>query len=184
VSWPALFGVAALALSMTAPTATPDAQVDPAGGAREVYMDALPGGAKLRLLTMFGDAPFATCDLSFRMRVTPSGDVTIDRIGVRNIPNRDSPCNDIRACWERRDVDLGRVSPTVPWKGTLRDPDGKPSAHLELCFDTCAGRFEGRVSFDVRRDRRGWRMQTTDDALGTTGLELSGEWREIPPPKE
>jgi hypothetical protein len=121
---------------------------------------------RFRILTPFGPARFAECDLRFVFRIGGDGSVALDDIDVPGT----SPCGDIRACQlesERR----GR-----PWVGAVV-PDGQEGFRLRLdaCLDTCAGWFEGQIELGLLRERGGWRVRAAEAQLGDTGLEIDGD---------
>lgn len=139
-------------------------------------IDAVVERFDFRLLNVFGDTEFATCSLNLELRVDRAGRLWVLYAGISTVHG---PCSDIRACYRpKRDDEYWRAAPTKPWTGSARDTgNGSLRVDLDACFDTCAGRFEGRVELDVFRHGRGWHMRADEEAVGLSGLELDGEWQ-------
>lgn len=120
----------------------------------------------LSVRSLVGDFLFATCALSFTLRVAADGRTSVADVRVIG----QAPCNDTYPCYGRD------PAATVPLKGRLyRDRRGL-RLDTALCFDNCLGRWHGKTEFDVRvRGRRGRAM--IDGTLGRSGLEIRGAAR-------
>jgi len=195
-------GVAAAAAlgAMLLPTATADpSAVSPAvirdgqrltcGEVRRHELDAL-GGCKLRpvrgevgitVLTIFGDEPLGNCPFRFQARVGQGGRLVLDRIRVDAYAVPDArlrqACGDIAACRPVRESATEDLQ-GLPWSGRIvRDEAGDLMAEIDVCLDTCFGRFEGRSRLSLRqRPDRTWLLWTPRSPVGTSGMELAGTW--------
>lgn len=193
---PTLAAVAA-SLLLIAPSSpelatTSRSHSDPAEacGKVEIHRDALEGGCeslsevspvRLTLVNIFGDHDFATCALEFRMHMDGDGRLGLADVALKRVAGaKSSACGDILAC--RRTVQSESASEKLPWRGRIVAHDGPwMIASIYICFDTCAGRFEGatRVALSVATDGR-LRMRALRSAVGLSGLELTGRWMMSP----
>jgi hypothetical protein len=132
-------------------------------------LSATGRGIDLVVKTMVGEMRFGTCDVNYTVRAESSGRTVVHQIQVRG----DTPCNDADACFTDESF--------LPWHGRIvEDGRGNLRHELDACFDTCMGRFEGKLVLPLTRDARGWRADATTADLGTSGLELDGRWRMRP----
>jgi hypothetical protein len=134
-------------------------------------------------LTMFGDQPLGKCTLLFSLYASATGELAASDVTILTDTGADmGPCGDIVAC--RRTVDgRQRLEEKLPWTGRLGRDGNRLYAELDVCFDTCLGRFEGPARFGLEPAARGsWRMSSTGAAVGVSGLEIAGSWRLIAVP--
>jgi hypothetical protein len=142
------------------------------------------GRVRLTVLTMFGDEEVGVCPFRFRMRLGAAGEVAMDRVAVSAFPfpsphRRDGACGDAFACQQAGKAPKEHV-PGVPWSGDI-DPAGKTDEQLitiQVCLDTCFGRFEGPSRWLLRPLKHGgWLLRASNASVGMSGLELAGVWR-------
>jgi hypothetical protein len=148
-------------------------------GGCELVANALK--ARFRLKTLFGDSWFATCKLSFTMRVDGAGRIGVDEASIEQALGAvEGPCGDIQRC-RIRSTGETPWEYNRPWRGRIRSTsDARLIAEIDLCFDSCAGRLQGRTAIPMTRDERGWRLEAADAAVGRSGLSVSGTWRLTP----
>jgi hypothetical protein len=148
--------------------------LDARGGCEIAYAQS---AIRFTTLTMFGDQPLARCRLGFEVRAGQTGDLVLTGISTAGPPSGTAGvCGDILAC--RRNVQGKEPRRFMPWEGRLTTP-GDRRLHLEVdvCFDTCLGRFEGRTRLAVTRTASGaLRMRAEAAAIGTSGMEITGTW--------
>lgn len=149
-----------------------------AGGGCDLVVSEAP--ATLTALTLFGDRRLGRCRMTFRMFVGGSGALAITEVGVLPAPGAAGAiCGDVLPC--RRDLEEIDEIEKLPWRGEVAvGAAGQAQAAIDLCFDTCLGRFEGRTVFELEQTAKGLRIVAKRAALGTSGLELSGRWSAKP----
>jgi hypothetical protein len=148
------------------------------------------GGCRLRFSsleidvwsrTAFGRIPFSyDCSFTFDLRVASDGSTTMDRLLFGGALGG---CGDIRPCEpdaltpsrdDRRG--LGQADHS-PWRGRLVAlGDGRFANRAKACFDTCAGRFDGKLEIVLQRRGGRWIGLATRAPVGATGMELDGRW--------
>jgi hypothetical protein len=159
-----------------------------AGGCSPVDAEGLElfGGCELtvdsskvrfRLKTLFGDSPFATCEVSFTMHVDSAGRIGLGNPGIGYSSGiSGGPCGDIQAC-RTRSSGPSPWNYKRPWRGRIRSTaDRQLVAEIDLCFDSCAGRLQGRTTIPMTRGGRGWRLEADDVPVGRSGLSVGGTW--------
>jgi hypothetical protein len=130
---------------------------------------ATSGRAEIVVLTMFGPLDFATCDIQFSLYVGPDGRTVIRDLVAFGV-ELNSPCGDILPC--RRDV-----VEKLPWPGRIITAGHRYRNVADACFDTCLGRFEGRLMFDLLPSRAGgWRLRAAQAVAGASGFRIDGAW--------
>jgi hypothetical protein len=114
--------------------------------------------------TMVGDMDFSRCVMSFTMHVGGSGGVVVDE---GKIDGR-SPCNDVYPCFTDEAI--------LPWRGKIRRVRGdRLELHVDMCLDTCLGRFRGPFVAGLRPTRKGWRIVADHAPVGMSGWEFHGD---------
>lgn len=134
------------------------------------------------VVTMFGDHSLGECPMLLRLQIGPEGSIGIADLTLLASSGRSAgPCADIDAC--RRRLPDGRwTDDKLAWRGRLTSSEGRFTATVDACFDTCLGRFEGRATLRLSPTRQGgWRLRASRTTVGTSGLELSGSWDLSPP---
>jgi hypothetical protein len=139
---------------------------------------------RLKVRTVFGALRFAdACSVTFDLHIAHDGRTWMDRLLIGG--GAGDPCNDVRPCAPtastarlRAPSDFQAPADFLPWRGSLRpDGDGGFVNDFQMCVDTCAGRYDGRVGFALRRDADGeWLVEADDTPVGRAGLTWSGEW--------
>lgn len=137
----------------------------------------------MTMRTAVGVLPFANdCGFSFALHVDRDGGTWIDDIriggGVGN------PCNDVRPCAPaartaqlKTPMDYQDPADFTPWRGRLLERGaGRLVNRVQLCVDTCAGRWDGTIDLGVEREDGEWRIVADRAAVGNVGLALDGEW--------
>lgn len=123
------------------------------------------GGSYLQLdvKTMLGGFEFSSCFLNFYLHVDGSGRFVTQDVKF----NGRSPCNDAAGC--------STDEATIPWRGRfVRTAGGKLEARIDMCLDTCLGRFEGPLVLGVRPTATGWRLRADQAPVGMSGWEFDG----------
>lgn len=116
--------------------------------------------------SMVGDFEFSSCVLDYELRIDGSGRTVISDATIEGR----SPCSDAIPCFTEAD---GRL----PWHGRLRrDANGSLHNDVDMCLDTCMGRFEGPFTMDLRPSARGWHVTARDEPVGMSGWHVDGEW--------
>ncbi|MEX1141483.1 MAG: hypothetical protein WD993_08590 [Thermoleophilaceae bacterium] len=128
-------------------------------------LKASGGSVELTVNGLLGRIPFARCEMSYTMHVDGRGRTVLTDVGFTGF----SPCNDAIRCFDddRVHVFRGRIA---------RDADGRLRHVIDACFDTCMGRFEGRMETTLTRDDRRWRERADRTLAGSSGWELDGDW--------
>jgi hypothetical protein len=122
--------------------------------------------------TMFGPLRFGRCQIAINLLVGPTGATWLQGFSSDSA----GACGDMLPCREKASAEKIGLANKLPWKGQIvRGPDGFKS-ELDVCLDTCMGRFEGRTAFDLLRERGDWTMRAKDSVAGVSGLELDGQW--------
>lgn len=131
--------------------------------------------------TAFGELPFGECSLTARVHVATDGRIWFDRLRIGGA----SPCNDVWPCGLAdavgRDGTLPRPTPLErarPWTGRVwrMEAEDLYTARVDMCVDTCAGRYAGAVEIEMDREDRDWILRAKRSGVGTTGFQLDGEW--------
>ncbi|HYI99587.1 MAG TPA: hypothetical protein VEX36_07935 [Thermoleophilaceae bacterium] len=130
------------------------------------------GKIDITVRTMFGPVRFGRCNIAINLLVGPTGSTwlqgfTSDSAGA---------CGDMLPCREKASAKNIALADKLPWKGKIVQGPAGPQSELDLCLDTCMGRFEGRTTFDLVEQRGDRVMRATDSVAGVSGLELDGEW--------
>jgi hypothetical protein len=121
---------------------------------------------EIKIETMVGEAVFATCRISFDMRIDGSGRTLVSDFNLFGF----SPCNDVVVCFQDRTI--------TPWRGQIvAGADGALRYRTDACLDTCMGRFAGEVVVPLEPRANGWRAEVTSAPLGSSGWVLGGPWR-------
>jgi hypothetical protein len=118
---------------------------------------------ELEVKTMVGALEFSSCTMYFTMHVDRAGSFVIEdaKIDGRN------PCNDAFPCFTEESI--------LPWRGEIRrSAGGKLQAHVDMCLDTCMGRFRGPFVAELRPTRKGWRLVADHAPVGMSGWEFDG----------
>jgi hypothetical protein len=124
----------------------------------------------LSVLGPLGVQPFVDCGISYTLHVDSLGRGWVDTFGFVG----SSRCTEARACWLSRGSD---GLENAPWRARIvRDAHGLALV-MGACLDTCIGRFEGDVRFDMRPTPHGWRLRADSAALGASGWRIDGEHR-------
>jgi hypothetical protein len=138
---------------------------------------------ELRIRTVFGVLPFAdSCGVTFDFTVDRDGRTWMDYLRIGG--GAGDPCNDVRACappgLTRRFDDPSDQRSSIdhyPWRGRLHPlGDGRFVNRFDMCVDTCAGRYDGRVDFALERQGGEWVVSAENAPVGRSGLSWSGEW--------
>jgi hypothetical protein len=129
---------------------------------------------RFTVVSVFGDQPLARCVLEFRMRIGLRGGLVLSNVANSPFASKVSgPCGDILAC--RRNA-AGPETEKLPWRGGLTASEGRAlRADIDVCFDTCLGRFEGTTQLAFEQTPSGaWRLRAKAAPVGTSGLEITG----------
>jgi len=131
------------------------------------------GGCEMELATdqidlsvwgPFGVLPYGDCDVFLRLLVDGSGRAWVTDLEVDGW----NPCPDTVAC-------RGRDMENVPWAATI-EPDDAGRALLRIvnvCLDTCIGRFRGDWDMEMTPTIRGWRLRFVS-MIGDSGFKADG----------
>lgn len=149
----------------------PDIAAPSSAGRRGCVLNATSGGVTFAVLTAVGEFRFGRCEMYFTTRVDGSGKTLTEDVGVLG----ESPCPDVKPCFpghfrDRRD--------RPPWSGRIWARAGGAFEHVvDACFDTCLGRFEGRLRIELQNRGGIWRARTDVGAVGTSGWRVAdGAW--------
>jgi hypothetical protein len=144
-------------------------------GGCQITIDRRP--MRLSVASLFGHYRLARCGVEFSMRVGPTGAIAMNSITLSPLPTRGrSACGDIGAC--RQSFKGESWNTRLPWTGQMTNQRGnRVHAYIDICLDSCLGRFEGRIHVDFKRDTTGaWRMSARTAPAGTSGMTLTGSW--------
>jgi hypothetical protein len=197
---PALLAAAAIAVAILVPTTTASDSGIAAGivragrlapchelkvrglgvhGGCEILVDRKP--MRMPVASLLGHYRFARCGLQSSMRIGPTGAIAMYDVSLSPPPNGVGgiACGDIGAC--RRSFKGGgnaSWNTKLPWIGQMTSAtDNRIRAHIDMCLDSCLGRFQGRTHIDFTRDTTGgWRMSARAAPIGTSGMTLTGRW--------
>lgn len=134
---------------------------------------AAPTRIDLTVQTMFGPLRFARCSMAFNLHIGADGRVWQQGMSI----DGSGACGDILPCREKAPAEKIHLAAKLPWKGQIRRAsDGRLQGNLELCFDTCLGRFEGKTAFDLLKERGDWTLRAAESVAGSSGFELEGKW--------
>ncbi len=135
--------------------------------------------------TAFGSIPFGACTIAFDVSIDGQGRMWLDNLRIGGL----SPCNDMRPCAPPEVLakmddpyDAIPLDKAPPWTGKLRAAgDGNFTSAIEVCVDTCIGRYEGKVNVSLV-DIAGpsWRMVMKNAGIGETGFAIDGKWEVEP----
>jgi hypothetical protein len=129
-------------------------------------------GIDITVRTMFGPMRFGRCRIAINLLVGPTGRTWLQGFDS----DSGGACGDMLPCREKASAEKIFQADKFPWKGRIvQGADGLQS-ELDLCLDTCMGRFEGKTVFDLLEERGDWTMRARDSVAGVSGLELDGEW--------
>lgn len=128
-------------------------------------LEASGGSVELTVNGPLGRIPFARCEMSYAMHVDGRGRTVLTDVGFAGF----SPCNDAIRCFDddRVHVFRGRI---------VQGADGRLRHLVDTCFDTCMGRFSGRMETTLTRDGRRWRERADRALAGSSGWEIDGDW--------
>lgn len=130
------------------------------------------GDIDITVQTMFGPLRFGRCHIGINLLVDAKGAAWLHGFSS----DSKGACGDLLPCREKASAEEILQADKLPWKGRIvRNGDGFQS-ELDLCLDTCMGRFEGRTVFDLLEERGDWTMRAKDSVAGVSGLELDGDW--------
>lgn len=122
--------------------------------------------------TMFGPLHFGRCQVSVNALIGPTGRAWLQSFA----PDGAGACGDMLACREKATPEKIAFANKLPWRGEVLQRAGRPGMELDLCVDTCMGKFEGKVAFDLVDERGDLTLRARDSVAGSSGLELDGEW--------
>jgi hypothetical protein len=132
------------------------------------------GGMNFTVVNVLGDRRLADCGVAFRLLVGPDGSLAVKDFQTAPAYTAEGPCGDIVTC--RRDLE-GPSEHKLPWTGNLASREGRLYADIDICFDTCLGRFEGKTRMEFEPGPKGsWRLHARSAPVGTSGMELTGGW--------
>jgi hypothetical protein len=150
------------------------------GASFSQYAPTLAGGCAfeargkmdIRLLTAVSDLPVSSCLVLFTMRIDGRGEVGVDELEAQG----PTPCNDIRPCLRPNGF-------PPPMRGRLLTADdGGARLELDMCLDTCLGRFAAPFETSVEPAARGhWKLVPDDRrvTLGDSGWRFEGDGWEL-----
>jgi hypothetical protein len=124
------------------------------------------GSVALTVDMLGGRLPFARCQARYTLYVDGRGRTVLAEVAFAG----PSPCNDATSCFSDEGVRFARGR-------ILRGPGGELHHVVDACFDTCIGRFAGRMETTIVRDGRTWRELADHALAGASGWELDGDWR-------
>lgn len=122
--------------------------------------------------TMFGPLHFGRCRIAINLLVGPTGRTWLQGFDSESA----GACGDMLPCREKSTPEEIIQANKLPWKGRVVRGSAGAEAELDLCLDTCLGRFEGRTAFDLLDERGDWTLRAKDSVVGVSGLELDGRW--------
>ncbi len=130
--------------------------------------------------TPLGEMPFGTCSFTFDLHVAGDGEIWVERIGIGGA----SPCNDLQPCapakvLARQDSPTDRTPPAqvTPWRGQLEaGANGRPVAAIDMCFDSCLGRYRGPTRLTLTQDGGDQALAARKAGVGVTGLALTADY--------
>lgn len=134
----------------------------------------------LRVRTPLGSFDFGSCITNIDFTIGGDGRIWMDKIGVGGR----SPCFDVRPCAPpevlaklEKPADGVPLAKAYPWKGRVTGTSSdRFDGHLDVCFDTCIGRYEGRIPIDLEHVDGKWHMRARDAGIGKSGLEIDVDW--------
>lgn len=117
----------------------------------------------LSAVSPFGRMAFAECDIELDLRVGGDGRgwIATPTIDGRN------PCFDAAPCFSKQERGM-------PWPARIDYRQGKMELAVDVCLDTCVGRFEGRWKLDFVKLGTGWRARSEQGMVGTSGWRFDG----------
>lgn len=122
--------------------------------------------------TMFGPLRFGRCEVSVNFLIGPTG-----RTWLQSFESGSGgACGDMLPCREKAPAAEIASANKLPWKGTITPSSGRPRVELDLCLDTCMGKFEGNVPFTLIQERGDLTLRARNSVAGVSGLELDGQW--------
>lgn len=130
------------------------------------------GEIDITVQTMFGPLRFGRCRIAINLLVDGAGGTWLQGFDS----DSGGACGDMLPCREKAPAKEIVAANKLPWKGRIVRTANGPQTELELCLDTCMGRFEGRTAFDLLEERGDWTMRAKDSIAGVSGLELDGRW--------
>lgn len=148
--------------------------------ARDVYggckVDVAGDGVVFTLISVFGDHPFAECQLRMTLTLGPTGALFVDDVEVVRVGGTEpSPCGDLRQC----ESDITDPTSEFPWHGRVVEIENDVAIlHVDACFDSCVGRLRGvtRVALHVAGEgSRNARLVMRRSTVGYAGLEITGD---------
>lgn len=147
---------------------------------RDVYggckVDVAGGGVVFTLVSLFGDHPFAECQVRMALSFGPSGRLMVDNVEVVRVGGTEpSPCGDLRQC----EADISDPTSEFPWHGRVVRADGEHATlDIDMCFDSCVGRLRGVTRIQLRLGgptARSARIAMRRATVGYAGMEIDGE---------
>lgn len=122
--------------------------------------------------TMFGPLHFGRCQVSINLLVGPTGEAWVQSFESDSA----GACGDMLPCREKAPAAEIASANKLPWKGRVVEGSTRPQGEFDLCLDTCMGKLEGRIAFDLVQERGDLTLLAKDSVAGVSGLELDGEW--------
>lgn len=122
--------------------------------------------------TMFGPMRFGRCRIAINLLVGPSGRTWLQGFDSESA----GACGDLLPCREKSTPEEIIGANKLPWKGRIVRGSAGVGTELDVCLDTCLGRFEGRTAFDLLDERGDWTLRAKNSTVGVSGLELDGRW--------
>jgi hypothetical protein len=127
---------------------------------------------------------FGDCTVGFDLSIRADGHAIADRVTIGGR----SPCNDIRPCvpdalLRRRPYPgLGfPLTAALPWPGRLAPSSGNRfRGWIDACFDTCIGRYAGRLPVDLKRVGGEWALIARKAGVGDGVLQIDVQWEMAP----
>jgi hypothetical protein len=139
------------------------------GGGCNVYANA---PIVITVRTMFGPLRFGRCEVGVNVLFGPTGVVWVQSFESGSA----GACGDMLPCREKASPTEIASANKLPWKGRVVEGSIRPRSEFDLCLDTCMGKFEGRIAFDLVQERGDLTLRAKDSVAGDSGLELDGEW--------
>lgn len=149
-------------------------EAKPCPPVRRPEPDLVEGGCVLRVDTrgvaiainsVVGKLSLSSCLLKYVMRVDASGRTVLHEMVI----DGPSPCNDVRPCYD--DEYLYPLDGRIVLAG-----DGELINVVDMCLDTCLGRFEGPLELLLRGGGTEWRAKADRALVGVSGWEFDGSW--------
>ncbi|HEX2070752.1 MAG TPA: hypothetical protein VHF90_03770 [Thermoleophilaceae bacterium] len=118
---------------------------------------------ELSAVSPFGTMAFAECDVALDVQMDGRGQGWISDMSI----DGRNPCFDAAPCFSGRQRGL-------PWRSWIVRRGGGLELRIDVCLDTCVGRFEGRWDLALVRHGDGWRARADQAMVGTSGWRFDG----------